>query len=461
MHSPITQEILSGGAPERPALSDPRGRLAFRELRALIEASALALRERGVRPGEAVALQTPSSVEFATAFHGILGAGATVVPLNPLLTEEETRRAMQRTGARLRIDAPTARALHAGASRPLSPSPATEDPEATAVLALSSGTTAEPKPVMLSHRALSANIRQTVAALRGNGLDPGWSVLAPLPLSHIYGLNVLLHSSLANGNHVVLMPRFTPRAFARLHAEHHIGWSYVAPPIVAALDSENYSADYVAEDFRHTRVMLSGAADLRPDLARRVGERLGVEIIQGYGMTEASPVTHMMRRGDPLGIGRPVDGTETRIVGGELWVRGPQLCSGYLGAPGPLVEGWLPTGDLVAPTPDGGLRVTGRTKEIIKYRGYQVSPAELEEVIAACPGVRDVAVTRGTLRGEEVPHAFVVGTAAPAEVREWVARRVAPYKKVRRVTVVESIPRAATGKILRRRLHGRAGDADE
>lgn len=205
----------------------------------------------------------------------------------------------------------------------------------------------------------------------------------------------------------------------------------MAPPIVAALDSEDYSADYSAEDFRHTRVMLSGAADLRPDLARRVGERLGVEIIQGYGMTEASPVTHMMRRGDPLGIGRPVDGTETRIVDGELWVRGPQLCSGYLGAPGPLVEGWLPTGDLVTPTPDGGLRVTGRTKEIIKYRGYQVSPAELEEVIAACPGVRDVAVTRGTLRGEEVPHAFVVGTAAPAEVREWVARRVAPYKKVR------------------------------
>nr|WP_227658952.1 MULTISPECIES: AMP-binding protein [unclassified Corynebacterium] len=447
---------MSAGAPDRPALSDPRGGVTFRELRALIEASALALRERGVRPGEAVALQTPNCVEFATALHGILGAGATVVPLNPLLTEEETRRAMRRTGARLLLDVPTARSLHAGASRPLTPSP-TADPEAAAVLALSSGTTAEPKPVMLSHRALSANIRQTVTALRSNDLDPRWSVLAPLPLSHIYGLNVLLHSSLANGNHVVLMPRFEPRAFARLHAEHRIGWSYVAPPIVAALDSEDYSA----EDFRHTRVMLSGAADLRPDLARRVGRRLGVEIIQGYGMTEASPVTHMMRRGDPLGIGRPVDGTETKIVDGELWVRGPQLCSGYLDAPGPLVEGWLPTGDLVAAGPDGALRVTGRSKELIKYRGYQVSPAELEEVIAACPGVRDVAVTRGTLRGEEVPHAFVVGTAEPDDVREWVARRVAPYKKVRRVTVVESIPRAATGKILRRLLRDCADDSDE
>jgi acyl-CoA synthetase (AMP-forming)/AMP-acid ligase II len=223
------------------------------------------------------------------------------------------------------------------------------------------------------------------------------------------------------------------------------------------------------------RVVISGAAPLDADTAERAGERLGVPIRQGYGMTEASPVTHMaaddgLAAQDPGAIGVLLPATEGRLVdpetledadgAGELWIRGPQVMRGYLAddaaTAATLVEdGWLRTGDVARVDDAGVFRIVDRVKELIKYKGYQVPPAELEALLLGHPAVTDAAVIPARDgAGEEVPKACVVaaGDLDPDELMAWVAERVAPYKRIRAVELVEEIPRSASGKILRRLL---------
>jgi acyl-CoA synthetase (AMP-forming)/AMP-acid ligase II len=349
--------------------------------------------------------------------------------------------------------------------------------EDVAALPYSSGTTGTPKGVMLTHRQIATNLAQLHPAIPAG---PGDRVLAVLPFFHIYGLTALMNAPLRQGATVVVLPRFDLEQFLAAIQNHRITALYVAPPIVLALAKHPAVTRY---DLSSLRYIVSAAAPLDARLAAACSARLGLPPVgQAYGMTELSPGTHVvpldaMRDAPPGTVGKLVAGTEMRIVSlddpardlpagesGEILIRGPQIMKGYLGRPDATAamidtDGWLHTGD-VGHVDGGGrwLFVVDRVKELIKYKGFQVAPAELEALLLTHPGIADAAVI-GSYDddGNEVPHAHVVRQPAAAdlpagEIMMYVAERVAPYKRIRRVTFVDGVPRAASGKILRRQL---------
>jgi acyl-CoA synthetase (AMP-forming)/AMP-acid ligase II len=285
---------------------------------------------------------------------------------------------------------------------------------------------------------------------------------------------VVLNLGLAKGAAIVTMPRFDLDGLLENMERHEVTWLHIAPPVVLAFAS----APGVDErDFSALKMVISGAAPLDADLARRAEERIGAPIRQGYGMTELSPVSHkspIARAAEtpPGSVGPLLPATEARLVDpesgedvapgeeGEIWVRGPQVMQGYLGNDEATREtltddGWLRTGDIGRVDDDGNFYIVDRLKELIKYKAYQVPPAELEAVLVGHPKVRDAGVVGVPHEeGGEAPKAFVVaddGLAAD-EVMSYVAERVAPYKRVREVEFVDEIPKSASGKILRRLL---------
>jgi acyl-CoA synthetase (AMP-forming)/AMP-acid ligase II len=270
------------------------------------------------------------------------------------------------------------------------------------------------------------------------------------------------------------MPRFDLEQFLGLIQEHRITFAHLVPPIVLALAKHPLVDRY---DLSSLKNVLSGAAPLGAELERACAERLGVGVIQGYGMTEASPVTHVRPLDDtthPGSIGPTLPSTESRIVdpaggedlppgsNGEIWVRGPQVMQGYLNDPAATArtvdaDGWLHTGDIGHVDDDGFFYVVDRLKELIKYKGYQVPPAELEAILVTHPAVADAAVTpHPDEEAGEIPKAFVVlrpdAEATAEELMAYVAERVSPQRRVRLVEFVTEIPKSASGKILRRVL---------
>jgi acyl-CoA synthetase (AMP-forming)/AMP-acid ligase II len=269
------------------------------------------------------------------------------------------------------------------------------------------------------------------------------------------------------------MPRFDMREFLRVMQEHRITRAYVVPPVVLALAKHPLVDEF---DLSSVEFMLSGAAPLSAELERACGERLRCRMQQGYGMTEASPVTHLvpdeLAGQMPGSIGRLVPNTACRVVDvatgqdapasepGELWIHGPQVMRGYLNNPEATArtidaQGWLRTGDVGRVDEEGAFFIVDRVKELIKYKGYQIAPAELEALLLTHPAIADAAVIPvPDEQAGEVPKAFVVtsGPITPEEVTAFVAERVAPYKKVRAVELVEEIPKSPSGKILRRLL---------
>lgn len=438
---------------DSPALTeiDTGHSVTYAELRALALGTAAALAARGVGPGSVVELRMPNSINFAAGLLGASATGATVCLIGHSLRDDEARHLATLAGATDRVRADD---IRPGTFTPVG------DPDDVAVIPFSSGTTGLPKAVELTHRAVTANAAQFNAALAASGIGPGGEVVAPLPFSHIYGLNTLLLSSLAAGRHVYTAARFDFAEFAAAHRGRAIDVSYIAPPIALALANHADPAD-----FADTRFMVCGAASLDTSLARTVERRIGVEILQGYGTTESAPVTHVGIAGksDPGTIGFALPNTEFRLSdSGELLVRGPQLMRGYLGNPdataAAIRDGWLHTGDIARINSDETVTIVDRAKEVFKYHGFQVAPAELEALLITHPRIADAAVTAHTRTvggvAEEVPRAFVVkqGALDEEEVMAWVAARVTPYKKVRVVTFVDAIPRSAAGKILRREL---------
>ncbi len=345
------------------------------------------------------------------------------------------------------------------------------------MLPYSSGTTAVPKGVELTHRNLVANIAQFLPVIR---LRPTDRVLAVLPFFHIYGMNVLMHGGLATRACIVTMPKFELPEFLRVIADHRASYVFIAPPVAVALAKHPMVDQY---DTSSIRVVFSGAAPLDQHLGEAVAARLGCIVRQGYGMTEMSPVSHAIpedRDDIPLGtvgltvpnmvckLMDPATGEEIEIPEsgtsrpGELWCAGPNVMTGYLGDRRATAEtldadGFLHTGDIATVSAEGYVSIVDRVKELIKYKGYQVPPAELEALLLTHPGIADCAVI-GVLDsdGEEVPKAFVVrqqGDAMSADdVIAFVADRVARHKKVRQVAFVETIPKSASGKILRKNL---------
>ncbi|WP_183100704.1 AMP-binding protein [Nocardioides pelophilus] len=505
LFSGLTEDDLG-----RPAVFDSATgtETTYGDLRARIDAFAGALAARGIKPGDVVALQVPNTAAFIIAFHGILRAGATATTINSLYTPPEIANQLRDSGAiryvTVSLLLPGALAgcsevglaadnvivldgaegheslldlLSEGATPPdISIDPSTH----LAVLPYSSGTTGKAKGVMLTHRNLVANVEQSMSVIKEERDDV---VLAVLPFFHIYGMNVIMSVTLRVRAKLVTMPRFDLDDFLRLIEEQRITFLYIAPPMAVAL-AKHPAVDTI--DTSSIRAVLSGAAPLDQSLGDAVKARLGCGMLQGYGMTELSPVSHALpldRDDISVGsVGMAVANVEFKVVDtltgeeieavpggrtapGELWVRGPGVMVGYLGNDEATREtidadGYLHTGDIVEVGPEGEVYVVDRLKELIKYKGYQVPPAELEAVLLTHPDIADAAVVpHPDEEAGEVPHAFVVvqeGASLTAdEVMAYVAERVAPHKKIRIIDFIPVIPKSASGKILRKDLKGR------
>lgn len=493
------------------ALVDPATgeQTSYGRLRDQVLAVAGALAHRGAGVGTTVGLLCPNVPAFATVFHGILRAGATVTTVNSLSTAGEVEKQLRDAHATWLVTVtpllPQARTAATAAGiaddhlvvldgaeghpslRELigeghpAPDVSFDPARHVAVLPYSSGTTGVSKAVMLSHRNLVANVEQSRAVIT---LTPDDRVLAVLPFFHIYGMTVLLNLALRQRASLVTMPRFDLTEFLRIVQDHRCTYLFVAPPIVVALAKHPLVDEY---DLASVHTVLSGAAPLDGDVAELAGRRIGAHMLQGYGMTELSPVSHAIPRDradvpvSSVGIAVPnvtcrlLDtetgaeiterGPDGRTLPGELLVKGPNVMLGYLGDPEATArtidaDGFLHTGDVAVFHEGGWFSIVDRVKELIKYHGYQIAPAELEAVLLGHPQVMDAAVV-GVRDddGQEVPKAFVVAAPGsglgPEEVIAFVAGQVAPYKKVRVVELVDAIPKSASGKILRRELRDR------
>jgi acyl-CoA synthetase (AMP-forming)/AMP-acid ligase II len=515
----VPEFVLAAGKdrPDAPALIDGlKGDvITHGQLAAYVDRVAANLHARGLRKGDVVAVFCPNTPWFPVVFHGIAAAGCVMSPINSLYTPDEIAFQLRDSGAKVLITI-SMFMDRAGAAVEQSPvdevivldgmeghanlfdllgadAPSVQvdfhPAEDLVTLPYSSGTTGLPKGVMLTHRNLVANVAQTRPLIN---LGEDERIIAVLPFFHIYGLTVLMNQGLQWGATVVTLPRFDLDDFLRTIQDHKITRAFVAPPILVALAKHPLVDQY---DLSSLRSILSGAAPLDESLALAVEQRLrkgadiGVTVAQGYGMTELSPVSHTTpdEGREPAGVtgdvpkgsvGYAVPNTECRLVDpgtgedaapgerGELWIRGPQVMKGYLNnaeaTAGTVdAEGWLHTGDVAIVDDHGFYTVVDRVKELIKYKGYQVAPAELEAVLLNHPEIADAAVIGVPEKetGEELPKAFVVrapGSALTEEaVMEFMAAKVAPHKKIRFVEFIETVPKSAAGKILRKDLKAR------
>jgi acyl-CoA synthetase (AMP-forming)/AMP-acid ligase II len=482
---------------DKPALIDgTNGRaLTYGALAETIRRVAAGLAQRGVRKGDAFAIYAPNSLEYVVAFHAVASLGGIVVPLNPAYTVDELSHVLDDTGAVYLLTGPGGldRATEAarrcgirevfvfGEAQGVTPfaSLLTSDGEPPIVpidprrdvvyLPYSSGTTGLPKGVMRTHFSLVASASQWVSAgeLAEDDVLPGY-----LPFFHAVGVLLTLNLGLMAGATSVLMPRFDLASLLQLVQDYGITRLNVVPPIVVALAKEPMVDDY---DLSTVRAVVCGGAPVGEDVARLCAARLGCPVKQMYGMTEVGATHSAPDDLDPSkigSIGPCLPNTECKVIDvvtgtelgpgqqGELWVRTPAMMKGYFNQPDATAAtidagGWLHTGDVGSADEDGWFTIVDRLKELIKYKAYQVAPAELEAILLSHPAVADAAVIPSPdARAGEVPKAFVVlkTGATPEELMAFVAARVAPYKKVRLVEFVELIPRSPSGKILRRVL---------
>jgi acyl-CoA synthetase (AMP-forming)/AMP-acid ligase II len=486
-------------------------RLTYAEYGQTVEVLARGLIAAGLKPGEVVAIFLANCWEFCAAYHATTLAGGIPTLLNPTYREREVRHQLGNSGAAFLItDGPNIEGIHLGGlpnlrrifcarqqgsgseafsdllkpARGAFPKPEQSSEIALAALPYSSGTTGLPKGVMLSHRNLIANVYQFLGP-HATPLSAADYILCFLPLYHIYGLNVMLNPSLILGATLVLMPRFSAAHVASLITEEAITMMPLVPPAMNALCLAAEAGEFPKD--HQVRWVKSGAAPLAPDLPRRFTALTGIPVCQGYGMTEASPVTHVgylepeLYR--PDSIGHPLALTECRVIGhadvetsagntsevsagepGELVMRGPQFMLGYWNEPDATVsvlrDGWYWSGDIVTRDSAGFYRVVDRRKEMIKYKGFPVAPAEVEAVLLEHPAVRECGVVgRPDAEAGEIPVAFVAlreGFVSNKIMEEelccFVADRLTRYKQPREVHFVQVVPKTASGKILRREL---------
>jgi acyl-CoA synthetase (AMP-forming)/AMP-acid ligase II len=501
---PITSFIFQNAKArgDKPALIDgPTGRIiTYSQLVESISRVAASLAARGFKKGDVFGILSPNVPEYAIAFHAVASLGGINTTVNPLYTEEEIGHQLQDAHAKFLVTVPqflrkatnAAREANieelfvfdtedgaANGATPFSslfesdgvvPQVDINPREDLVALPYSSGTTGLPKGVMLTHYNLVANMCQM------NGLDyftDNDTLVSVLPMFHIYGLMVVLNMGLYQGATIVTIPRFDLENFLQILRDYEVTLVHIVPPIVLALSKSPVVDNYKLPKLK---TIFSGAAPLDENLTRACMLRLDCDVRQGYGMTETSPVTHSSPA-DPAqvkfgSVGVPAPNTECKIIDvetgvllgpnkeGEVCVRGPQIMKGYLNRPEATAETidaehWLHTGDIGYADQDGHFYIVDRAKELIKYKGFQVPPAELEAVLLTHPHVSDAAVIpcRDEEAGE-VPKAFVVikGEATADQIMDYVAQRVAPHKKIRSVEFIDQIPKSASGKILRRIL---------
>lgn len=442
----------------RPALVWDDGVLSYAELDGRACALARTLDARSVHPGDRVAVAIANSWQFVVAVLGALKAGATVAPLDPLLTGDERAAIVSDLAPRVVLDdAPTE-----------ATSWKSREPRGPALVLYTSGSTGRPKGAVLSHASLAFALRSWAEPVMA--LTPEDVVLAALPLSHSYGLNGALLAPLLAGATVRLVERFSADGVAHLLARGPVTvFPGVATMFRRLLDLETFRGG------PRLRLALSGAAPCPWELAAEFRARTGVRVLRGYGMTELfRPISYLAGETEDRAdaIGRAVPGVDLRVVDdagetvapgdvGELLVRTPAAMDHYLNATADthavLVDGWFHTGDLASVTPDGWVRITGRKRERILRGGYSVFPPEVESVLLGHPEVAEAAVVGlpHPELGEEVA-AFVAlrpgARADAAALTAYCRERLAAFKYPRRVTVLDALPRSATGKVLKAQL---------
>lgn len=487
--------------------------LTYAEYGDEVERVARGLVAASIRPGEVVAIFLPNSWEFAIAFHAVQLAAAIPSLLNPTYREREVRYQLENSDAVCLITdgaqitginlgglpnlrkVYTTRQLAAGTEsfadllKPVTtalPTPQQSPEQMIAALPYSSGTTGLPKGAILSHFNLIANVYQLVAP-NASPLSASDRMLCCLPMYHIYGLNVALNPMLILGGTLVLVPRFNVEQMMQLIVSEEISMMPLVPPAMNAFCQAAEAGQFPRE--HKLRWVKSGAAPLAPDLARRFTALTGLPVCQGYGMTEASPVTHVgylqPELYHPDSIGHPVAQTDCRVLSqsdldptediddltqapcdqpGELVMRGPQFMLGYWKDPqataAVLRDGWYWSGDIVTRDREGFYRVVDRRKEMIKYKGFSVAPAEVEAVLMEHPAVKECGVVgRADAGAGEIPVAFVAlrngfveSGKLGDELCAFVAERLSHYKQPREIHFVDAVPKTASGKILRREL---------
>jgi long-chain acyl-CoA synthetase len=496
------------GFPENEAILFREENLTYRELNALVNAFANALLELGIRKGQKVCLFMVNRPEYLISWHAIIRIGATASPMNPSYKEREVAYQLSNSEAvaiivqqellplveAVRSETPALEyviTVGSGAGEqnlaahtysfndllqsypPIAPAHSEWEWEDVITLPYSSGTTGLPKGVMLTHKNMVCNAYQSVATARITSSD---RMLVFVPLYHIYGI-MLMGLAAMTGATIVLMERFDPGECLRLISEQRITILYSVPQVLAVLSDWPQLNNY---DLHTVRFTQCGAAPVPPALARRFEERTHVTVMTSYGLTEAAPGTHSNPVYNPWlikveTIGLPIHDTKQKIVDietgqielgvgeeGELIVQGPQVMKGYWKAPEATAEalrdGWLYTGDIGWRDEEGYVTITDRKKELIKYKGFSVAPAQLEALLLEHPAVADVGViAKADNEVGEIPKAFVVRRAgyealSADELISWANGKLAAYKNVREIEFIDAIPRNPSGKILRRIL---------
>ena len=491
--------------PDRVAIVFEDRSLTFADLEVESNRLAHGLRALGLESGDRLGIFMTNCPEVEIAFYAASKLGAVSCPLNSSYREREVTYQLNSAGARILITNtklwPVVEAVLPSLAAPLriiilgdgapdsapniisysdivegqstDPPIAVIDPEQVAVLPFSSGTTGLPKGVMLAHRNLAVNHEQWGSRL---GLSPDDSYIIYQPLSHIYGVT-MMGVSVRSGSKQILMERFDLETMIRLIKEHGVTWLFAVPPTLLTLVNTPWLD---RSHFRTVKYAFSAAAPLPPDVARRVEDRFGFRILQGYGLTESGPATHQTppHRVKPESSGPLLADTEARIVDletgeidlpqgeiGEIVVRGPQVMKGYWNAPEEtartLRNGWLYTGDIGRVDDEGYIYIVDRKKEMIKYKSFSIAPAELEAVLLEHPDIEDCGVTGAPdADAGEIPMAFIVPRAGRTidldALARFVSQRLAGYKQIRHFELIDEIPKSPSGKILRRLLKQRA-----
>lgn len=498
--SDLTSVVLRrvGELGDKPALIDgPSGRsLSYLQTAHLVQRVAAGLAARGFRKGDVLAIYSANLPEYGVVFLAVASLGGINTTVNTLYSAKEVAFQLKDSGARFLLTIPqfmdNVRAATAespveeifvfGEAQGATPfaelcdnqHPMPEvaiDPEHDLVaLPYSSGTTGLSKGVMLTHRNLIANM--VLASGLGHLRDFD-RTLGLLPFYHIYGMVLIMALVLYKGATIVTMPRFDLEQFLQVIQKYKLSYLSLVPPLVLALAKSPEVDNY---DLSSVRMIGSGAAPLGPELEKAVARRLGCIVYQGYGLTEVAGASHVNppepQRIKSGSVGPTLPNCMTRVMEvdtgrelgvneqGEIWIRGPIVMKGYLNNPSATAscldaDGWFHTGDIGYVDEEGYVFIVDRLKELIKYKAYQVPPAELEALLLTHPAVADVAVIPSPdEEAGEVPKAFVVRRSdiSAEALMEWVTAQVAHHKKIRKLEFIDVIPKSASGKILRRVL---------
>ena len=474
--------------PEKVAYVDgiSGAKRTFGEVIDLSRRAAAGYKSLGLQPGDTVAIYSPNTFNWPIAYYGVLLAGGVVTTVNPLYTSGELQRQLEDTGAVMIVTSSdqmdrvnqirdavslrevvtfddTAGTTAFSALLAYNPAKGIEiDPREVCVLPSSSGTTGLPKTVMLTHQNIVANICQCEAADLWSESD---TVLNVLPFFHLAGLGIFANLAFATGATSVLLPRFDLDQMLAAIEKYHVTRTFLVPPILLAMTKDPRVNQY---DLSSLNSVICSAAPIGQELAEAFSEKLGCKLREGFGMTETSPGAFLTPSDRIVhgSTGPLMPNTEAKIVDtatgeelgyneqGEIWVRGPQVMKGYLNRPDATAititpDGWLRTGDIGYADEDGYFYIVDRLKELIKYKAYQVAPAELEDVLKGHPEILDAAVVGSPDEAAgELPKAFVVTESdlSEQEIIDYVAERVAPYKKIRLVEFIDTIPKNPSGK---------------